>query len=132
MLEPDNAESNQIETQLGAAQHRMVAFDNAAFFELSHTPKTGRRRNSDSLGQFDIRHAAIGLQFPQNFQIDAIEFYADHGTAFLSLSRKHPLQNSAISATKFRIRDGLLHRSLKTCWKRMADLEYPHGTILNE
>jgi hypothetical protein len=64
----------------------VITLYNAAFFQLADTPQARRRRDANTLGKFNIGHAAIILQLAQNFHVDCIKFQSDwqvhpHGSA---------------------------------------------------
>ena len=43
VLEADHAERDEIEPEPRAVQHRVIAFDDARFFEFTHPTQAGRR-----------------------------------------------------------------------------------------
>ncbi len=83
VLEADHAEGNQIEAELRAVQHRVIAFDDAGFLELAHATQARRSRDSDPVGELDVGHSAVCLQLTQDLYVDGIEFSANHACAFL-------------------------------------------------
>jgi hypothetical protein len=82
MLEADHAESDEVKAQLRGIEHRVIAFDDARLFQLAHAPEAGRRRNAHALGQLDIGHSTVALQFPQDLQINCVQLGSHQGSTF--------------------------------------------------
>lgn len=99
MLQADHGEGDEIEAEHGSIEKRAVTFDDPALFQPPDPSETGRRRNTDACGQFDIGHATVVLQFSKNFDIDRIQIGTKHeaphltALAFLHQSA-HPEQEN--------------------------------------
>jgi hypothetical protein len=58
-----------------AVQLGTVTHDVTTFFERTHTPPTGRRRQTHAVGQFGVAEAAVALQGMQDGQIKLINHF---------------------------------------------------------
>jgi hypothetical protein len=58
----------------------MVGFDEARFLQRPDPAKTGRRSDFHPIRQFDIGHAAIGLQLGQYLPVNGVKTVPGHGT----------------------------------------------------
>jgi hypothetical protein len=56
----------------------VVALDVAGLLERAHAPQARRCGDLDALGQLDIRHPAICLQFNENLTIYGVELLPRH------------------------------------------------------
>ena len=72
------SEDGDVEAKLARIEQTSIAGDVALFLQSPHTPQTGRRRNSDALGQFHIGDPAIGLDLAQDFEVDFVKILG-HG-----------------------------------------------------
>ena len=75
---PDHSKDLHLKTQIARVHICMISADVAAFFQSSHTPQTRRRRDADTFGKLDIRHATICLQFGQDLAINRIKPHTCH------------------------------------------------------
>src|SRR3546814_799507 len=67
---------------LRGVDHRAIALDHPAAFELLHAAQTGRRRQPDALGEFEVRDSPVARQFLQYLAADGVDL--DHGLHNLS------------------------------------------------
>ncbi|MNP62049.1 hypothetical protein D3C76_1572920 [compost metagenome] len=81
----DQHVSGQAQAELLAVQQRHLAEDVAVVLQLLDPPRTGRRRQADAFGQFLIGNACIALQFGEDLQVVAIEFFHCSCLAFIGL-----------------------------------------------
>jgi len=92
-LQADHAEGDEIEAELRPVEERMIALDDPGFFELAHAAQAGRRGDADPLCEFDVRHAPVLLQFPQNFDVYGVQIGAKHG---LPLQFSEPISQKRV------------------------------------
>src|SRR5665213_2457936 len=98
----------------------VVALDVAGLLQRSHTAQTGRRGDFRPPRQLHIGDAAIGLQFGQNPQIDAIELVVFHwGHGWLkqrrSIIRPSYLSNNISTSGNF-VSEPEPANFAQTCW----------------
>ena len=79
VFQPHHAEGDEIEPEGGRVQQRMIALDDARFLQLADAPQAGRRGNSRLAREFHIGHAAVGLQFLEDPDVDGVEVGTEHG-----------------------------------------------------
>ena len=85
VVEPDQAEGDDVEAQRRGIQERAIAADDAGLLEPPDTSQARRRRNADALRQLDIGDAAFLLQLAQDLPVDGIEVGLErHGGCFRS------------------------------------------------
>jgi hypothetical protein len=75
----DHGKDLNLETQFARIDLGVIAADIALLLERADPPQTGRRRNTDPLGEFDVGHAPIGLKLRKDHTVDFVEFAAGHG-----------------------------------------------------
>ena len=87
--QPDHGEDLHLEAELAGVDGGVVAADVA---RASSSVRTRRRQGGaempDPLGQFDIGHPPVGLQFGQDHPVDRVEFCMRH-PGFLVKLRGH-------------------------------------------
>ncbi len=77
--EPDKGKGCHPEPESIRVEVGVIALDVAGLLERPHAAETGGCSDLHPLGQFDIRHAAIGLKLNQYLPIDCIELLSRHG-----------------------------------------------------
>ena len=75
LVHRDAEQRHQAQAQLARIHQRVVAADQAGFFQRAHATQAGRGGQADAVGQFLVAHAAIALQGGENGAIVAIKFH---------------------------------------------------------
>src|SRR5688572_13674300 len=59
--------------QLCGVDHRAIAFDHPATFEFLHAAQTGRGRQPDTFGEFEVRDSPVTRQFTQYLAANGVD-----------------------------------------------------------
>ena len=77
-LQMHHGKPHHIDAQLFGIKLGAITGDHPRLLQSAHTPQTGGSRHADPLGQFNIGHTAIVLQFMQNRAVCLVK-YDRHG-----------------------------------------------------
>jgi hypothetical protein len=85
--EPDKGKGGHLETERLRVQVSVVALDVPRLFEGAYAPQTWGSRDVDAVGQLDIGHAAVGLQFGEDLAVNGVETMPSHATPRATIER---------------------------------------------